>query len=45
MKIKIKKETIKNTRFRNNRKFSFLVKVLELFLRHPVLVLAYKWKL
>jgi hypothetical protein len=28
--------------YRNNKKFSFLVKVLELFLRHPTLVLAYR---
>jgi hypothetical protein len=43
--IKKKKETIKNTRFRNHRKFSLLVKVLELFLTCPILVLAYKQKL
>jgi hypothetical protein len=28
-----------------DRKFSLLLKVLELFLRHPILVLAYKWEL
>jgi hypothetical protein len=36
------KNTIKNTRFRNNKKFCFLVKVLEFFLRCSILVLAYK---
>jgi hypothetical protein len=34
----------RKTRFRNNKKFSLLVKVLELFLRCPILVLAYKQK-
>jgi hypothetical protein len=32
------KEKLKNTRFRNNKKFSLLVNVLELLLRHPTLV-------
>jgi hypothetical protein len=43
---KRKKRNNKNTRFRNHRKFRFslLVKVLELFLRCPVLVLAYQQK-
>jgi hypothetical protein len=36
---------MKNTRFMNNKKFSLLVKVLELFFRHPILVLEYKEKL
>jgi hypothetical protein len=35
----------KNTRFRNNKNFSLLVKVLELFLRYPILVLAFKQEL
>jgi hypothetical protein len=42
---KEKKKHNKNTRFRNNKKFSLFIKVLELFLRHPILVLSYKWKL
>jgi hypothetical protein len=40
-----KRISIKNTRFRSHKKFSLLVKVLELFLRCPILVLAYKWNL
>jgi hypothetical protein len=32
----------KKTRYRNNKKFSLLVKVLELFLRHPIIILVYK---
>jgi hypothetical protein len=35
----------KNTRYRNNKKFSLLVKILELFLKHPILTLVYKWEL
>jgi hypothetical protein len=31
---------MKNSRFRNNRKFNLLVKVLELFFRCPILILA-----
>jgi hypothetical protein len=34
-----------NIRFRNNKKFSLLVKVLVLFFRHPILVLVYRWEL
>jgi tryptophan-rich sensory protein len=34
------KEATKNTRYRNNKKLSFLVKVLELFLWCPILVLV-----
>jgi hypothetical protein len=33
--IQNKKEIIKNARFRNHKKFSLLVKVLESFLRCP----------
>jgi hypothetical protein len=40
IKIFLKRNPIKNTRFRNNRKFSLLLKVLEFFLRCPILVLA-----
>jgi hypothetical protein len=36
------KRTIKNTKFRNHKMFSVLVKVLDLFLRYPVLVNTYK---
>jgi hypothetical protein len=36
------KKDNKKTRYRNNKKFTFLVKVLDLFLRYPILVLAYK---
>jgi hypothetical protein len=39
------KNTIKNTRLRNTRKLSLLVKVLKLFLRCSILVLVYKQKL
>jgi hypothetical protein len=42
---KKKTNKIKNTRFRNYKKFSLLMKVLELFLRCPILVLAYKFNL
>jgi hypothetical protein len=46
IKVKLKKKKPnKITRFRNHRKFSLLVKVLKFFLRCPVLVLAYRWKL
>jgi hypothetical protein len=45
LKIQEKKKHIRNTMFRNHKKFSLLVKVLELFLRCPILVLVYKWKL
>jgi hypothetical protein len=38
--IQKKNPTIKATRFRNNIKFSLWVKVLELFLGCPVLVLV-----
>jgi hypothetical protein len=41
----IKRNTRKNTRFRNHKKFSLLVKVLDLFHRCPILVLAYTQKL
>jgi hypothetical protein len=44
-KKKKKRNTIKNTRFWNHKNFSLLVKVLELFLTCPILVLAFKWKL
>jgi hypothetical protein len=37
-----KKETIKNTMFRNHKKFCLLIKVLELFLRCPILIFVYK---
>jgi hypothetical protein len=39
------KNTPKDTRYRNNKKFIFWVKVQELFLRCSILVLAYKWEL
>jgi hypothetical protein len=39
------KKLNKNTRFNNHKMFSLLVKVLELFLICPILVLAYKQKL
>jgi hypothetical protein len=42
---KTTREKKMNTRYRNNKKFSPLVKVLELFFRHPILVLTYKWEL
>jgi hypothetical protein len=35
----------KPTKFRNHKKFSLLVKVLDLFLRCAILVLVYKQKL
>jgi hypothetical protein len=35
----------KNIKYRNHEKFGLLVKVLKLFLRHPILVLSYKWEL
>jgi hypothetical protein len=35
----------KHTRFKNQKKFTLLVKVLVLFLRCPILVLAYNRKL
>jgi hypothetical protein len=35
-------DTTKNTRYRNNSKFSLSAKVLELFLKCPILVLMYK---
>jgi hypothetical protein len=41
----IKTETLKNTSFRNHRKFSLLIKVLGLFLRCPILVMLFKQKL
>jgi hypothetical protein len=37
-----KKEHNENTRYRKKKKISLLVKVLELFLRYPILVLVYK---
>jgi hypothetical protein len=39
------KQTNKNHQVRNNKKVSLWVKVLELLLTHPILVLAYKQKL
>jgi hypothetical protein len=44
-KHKEKNKKTKNTRFRKHRKFSLLIKSLELFLRCLVLVLVFKWKL
>jgi hypothetical protein len=38
-------DTIENTRLMSHRKFTLLVKVLELFHRCLILVLAYKQKL
>jgi hypothetical protein len=38
-------EKIFKIRYRNNKKFTLLVKVLELFLRCPIMVLAYKQEL
>jgi hypothetical protein len=45
--VKLIKERKKkeNTRYGNNKKFSFFVEVLELFLRCPILILMYKWEL
>jgi hypothetical protein len=40
--IQRKKNHSKNHQVQENKMFSVLVKVLELFLRHPNLVLAYK---
>jgi hypothetical protein len=40
-----KRNRTKNTRYKNNKKFSFFVTVLELFLRCPILVLVYKQEL
>jgi hypothetical protein len=40
-----RKKEKKNTRYRNNKKFSLFLKVLKLFLRGPILVLAYKQEL
>jgi hypothetical protein len=40
-----KKTTMKNIRYGNNKKLSLLVKVMELFLRRSILVLAYKREL
>jgi hypothetical protein len=41
--IKIKnRNTAKNTRFRKHRKFSLSVKILELLLWCPILVLSFK---
>jgi hypothetical protein len=37
-----KRNTIKNTRFRNLRKFSLLIKVPELFLNCLILMLVFK---
>jgi hypothetical protein len=42
---KKKKHNKKKTRFRNYKNFSLLVKVLELFFRCPILVLAYNQEL
>jgi hypothetical protein len=39
--MKERENTIKNSRFRNLRKFSLLIKVLECL----ILVLVFKWKL
>jgi hypothetical protein len=44
-KIHTQKKTNTTNRNRDSKKFSFLVKVLELFLRHIILVLAYKLEL
>jgi hypothetical protein len=47
MKLIIQKkyQQQKSTRYRNNKKFSLLIKFLELFLRCAILVLAYKKEL
>jgi hypothetical protein len=42
---KINPMATQNTRYRNNKMFGVLVKVLELFLSCPILVLVYKWEL
>jgi hypothetical protein len=39
-----KTKTEKTARFRNHKKLALLLKVLELFLRCPILVLVYKQK-
>jgi hypothetical protein len=36
------KSKTKNARYRKNKMFSLLVKVLDLFLRHPILALSYE---
>jgi hypothetical protein len=38
-------KTKQNIRYRNNKKLSILVKLLELFLRHLILVVVYKLEL
>jgi cytoskeletal protein RodZ len=40
-----KKKHNKKTRFRNLVQFSLLIKVLELLLRCPILILIFKWNL
>jgi hypothetical protein len=43
-KTRKKRNTTKNTRYRNNKKFSFLLKVPAVFLRNLIRILAYKWE-
>jgi hypothetical protein len=45
MMVKLIIQKKKNTRYRTNKKFSLLVKVLELFLSCPILLLRYKQEL
>jgi hypothetical protein len=43
IKIRNSDDEVNNTEKKCNKKFSILVKVMELFLRHPIPALAYKW--